>query len=142
MTEGHQLYLFDEFRYVGLDTLLEFPISGFLTPDDPSGSHLTYFVGEGDNHYAGDQIRVNGSSLSDAVNPSNNPFNSYSNALDNPSLSGIDIDDFDMSSYISSGDSSTEVELDNGSEIYDLVYIILSFRSEVTSRGTVTYLIR
>jgi len=142
-TEGHQLYLFDTLRYIALDTELTFTINNFLAPNDTTGSHLTYFVGEGDNFYAGDSITLNGSYLSDAVNPWNNAFNSYSNLLDNPSLSGVDIDDFDVSSLIQPDDSSAVVVLDNGSEIYNLVYIILSFRSSrTTGNGTITYLIK
>ncbi len=141
-TEVYQLYLFDEFRYVGLDTTLTFPISGFLAPNDTTGSRLTYFVGEGDNHYSGEYIAVNGHSLSDAVNPVDNPFNSYSNSIDDTNQSGIDLDTFDMSSYIKPSDSSATIVLDNGSEIYDLVYIILSFRSEKTTRNAISYLIR
>ena len=141
-TAGHQLYLFDTLRYIALDTELTFTINNFLAPNDTTGSHLTYFVGEGDNFYAGDSITLNGSALSDAVNPANNVFNSYSNMLDNPSLSGIDIDDFDVSSLIQPDDSSAVVVLDNGNEIYNLVYIILSFRSSrTTGNGTIAYLI-
>jgi len=146
-TKGHQLYLFDDFHYVGLDTLLEFPISGFLAPDPTAGSHLTYFVGEGDDHYGEpdrpDCIAVNGVELSDAINPWYNVFNSASNAIpDSTFKSGIDIDTFDMSEYIDPGDTSAEVTLDNGEEIYNLVYIILSFRSDITTGGTISYLIR
>ena len=146
-TKGHQLYLFDEFRYVGLNTKVSFPIAGFLAPDDTAGSHLTYFVGEGDDHYGKpekpDCIKVNGISLSDTINPWYNVFNSASNTIDDPVLkSGIDIDTFDMSRYIDPGDTSAEVILNNGEEIYNLVYIILSFRSETTSSGIMGYLIR
>ena len=150
-TKGHQLYLFDDFHYVGLNTLLTFPISGFLAPDDPTGSHLTYFVGEGDNHYTTDYIKLNGYKLPQpgdpyepyqGFNPQNNVFNSYSNSLDDPYLSGIDIDTFDMSDCIEPGDSSADVILNNGVEIYNLIYIILSFRSDITSGGFTGYLIR
>jgi hypothetical protein len=146
-TKGHQLYLFDEFHYVGLNTELSFPISGFLAPDDTAGSHLTYFVGEGDDHYGQpgkpDCIRVNGVALSDTINPWYNVFNSASNTIDDPVLkSGIDIDTFDMSRYIGPGDTSAEVTLNNGEEIYNLAYIILSFRSETTYSGIMGYLIR
>jgi len=149
-TKGHQLYLFDTFRYVGLDTLLDFSISNFLAPDDTTGSHLTYFVGEGDNHYDHDYIKINGYKLPQpgdpyepdpSINPQNNVFNSYSNSLDDPYLSGVDIDTFDVSGCINPDDSSAEVILDNGEEIYNLVYIILSFRSETTSGGSISYLI-
>jgi hypothetical protein len=139
--EVHQLYLYDDFRYVGLSTTLNFPISGFLAPSNTTGSRLTYFVGEGDNHYSGEYISVNGHSLSGTGNPVNNPFNSYSNAID-PNQSGIDIDTFDMSSYIEPSSSTATVVLDNGNEIYDLVYIVLSFRSEKTTRDALFYRIQ
>jgi len=150
-TKGHQLYLFDTFRYVGLDTQVEFSVSGFLAPDDTTGSHLTYFVGEGDDHYSTDYIKINGYKLPQpgdpyepypGFNPQNNVFNSYSNSLDDPYLSGVDIDTFDMSECIDSAATSAEVLLDNGEEIYNLVYIILSFRSEITSGGSISYLIK
>jgi len=149
-TKGHQLYLFDTFRYVGLDTLVEFSISNFLAPEDTTGSHLTYFVGEGDNHYTTDYIKVNGYKLPQpgdpyepysGFNPQNNVFNSYSNSLDDPYLSGVDIDTFDVSVCIEPNDISAQVILDNGQEIYNLVYIILSFRSLITSGGVMGYLI-
>ena len=143
-TKGHQLYLFDNFHYVGLNTLVEFPITGFLAPDDTTGSHLTYFVGEGDDHYVGDFIEVNGNPLSDPPgNPWNNAFNSYSNTIDDPILkSGIDIDTFDISEFVDPGDTAAEVILDNGEEIYDLVYIIISFRSDIITGGSISYVIK
>jgi len=150
-TKGHQLYLFDTFRYVGLDTRVTFAISNFLAPDDTTGSHLTYFVGEGDDHYTTDYIKLDDYLLPQpgdpyepysGFNPQNNVFNSYSNSLDDPYLSGVDIDTFDVSGCIAPADSSAEVILDNGQEIYNLVYIILSFRSLVTTGDVMGYLIR
>jgi hypothetical protein len=152
-TEGHQLYLFDTFRYIGKGgnpTQVAFNISGFLAPDDTTGSHLTYFVGEGDDFYKGDSIKINGHLLSDAVNPSDNVFNSHSNAINDPTFkSGIDIDTFDISTYINPADISANVVLitskpggQDYAEIYNLVYIILSFRSEITSGGVIAYLIK
>jgi hypothetical protein len=153
-TPGRQLYLFDlrngYFRYVGLNTALTFPISGFIAPPSTAGSHLTYFVGEGDNHYSGDFMTVNGLRLPQpgdpyevpSINPQDNIFNSYSNSLDDPYLSGVDIDTFDMSTCVAPGSSTATVVLDNGNEIYDLVYIILAFRSDTTTSGAFTYTIR
>jgi hypothetical protein len=149
-TKGHQLFLFDTLRYVGLDTQVTFTITNFLAPDDTSGSHLTYFVGEGDDHYNTDYIKINGQELPqpgdpyepyEGFNPQDNVFNSYSNSLDDPYLSGVDIDTFDMSSCIGPGDTSADVLLDNGEEIYNLVYIVLSFRSLITGGGIMGYLI-
>jgi len=159
-TQGHQLYLFDTFRYVGQGgdpAQVPFSISGFLAPEDTTGSHLTYFVGEGDDHWTGDSIEINGYELprpgdpyepSPGFNPQNNVFNSYSNSLDDTYLSGVDIDTFDMSECIEPDDTSADVVLitvrgeGHVAEIYNLVYIILSFRSDVTSGGSMSYLIR
>jgi hypothetical protein len=153
-TLGHQLYLFDlrndNFRYVESYTTLTFPISGFISPPSTAGSHLTYFVGEGDNHYTGDTMSVNALTLPrtgdpyevPSINPQNNIFNSYSNSLDDPYLSGIDIDSFDMSSCVSPGSTTATVELETDVEIYNLIYIILSFRSEATTSGAFSYIIR
>jgi len=140
-TKGHQLYLYDDFTFVGSDATLELPISGFVTPEDSEGSRLTCFVGEGDDRYTGDYIEVNGNRLSDAVNPQNNVWNSYSNSLDNPSQEGIDLDTFDVSAYINPGDTSAMIELGSDIEIYNSVYIILSFRSETKIGSTCIYLI-
>lgn len=141
-TEGHQLYLYDDFTFVGNTESLQLSVSGFLTPDDPTGSRLTCFVGEGDFRYTGDYIKVNNFALSDAINPANNVWNSYSNTLDNPSVNGIDLDTFDISSYLDAGDTSATIELGTDIEIYNSIYVILSFRSDSIVGGTVTYLIK
>ena len=57
-------------------------VSGFLTP--PAGSFSTevgVIAYEGDKPYTGDNFRVNGIQLSDAVNPNNNFFNSAISSL-------------------------------------------------------------
>jgi len=40
------------------------------------------------------------------------------------------------------GDTSAQVDLPTKTDSWNLVYIILSFRSETTTGGTITYLIR
>jgi len=154
-TKGHQLYIYGvqtgDFGFVNGQASggeeLEIPISGFLAPSDTTGSRLTCFVGEGDSHYGcgsggDDYLEVNGYRLSDTVNPECNVWNSYSNALDDPSINGIDIDTFDMSGCIVSGATSATVTVGSEYEIYNVVYIILSFRSDIgTTGGIVSYLI-
>ena len=104
-TQGHQLYLYDDFNFVENDTI-DLAVSGFLAPDDPTGSSATFFVGEGDYGYTGDGVNFNGHALSDAINPANNVWNSYSNALPSPYINGIDLDTFDVSPYIHPQDTS------------------------------------
>jgi hypothetical protein len=140
-----QLYLYDELRYRsylggGIDPT--FPISGFLAPpviSENDKSHLTYFVGEGDGHYPGDSIKVNTYYMSDANNPQNNVFNSYSNALLVPNTDGEDVDTFVLpQGCILPYDTQATITLITDQEIYTLVYIVLSFRSELTTGGIIT----
>jgi hypothetical protein len=140
--EGHQIYLYDDFDFVE-NASLNLPVSGFLAPSDPSGSHATFFVGEGDAAYTGDGVRFNGQALSDGISGynSNNVWNSHSNALPNPYINGIDLDTFDISAYIQADDTSADVELWSTMEIYNVVYVLLSFRSESEFGGVITYLI-
>jgi len=157
-TKGHQLYAYgiqtDDFTFVngqasGGDKEI-INVSGFLAPDDTSGSRLTCFVGEGDSIYGcnhpwsgdNDWLKVNGVSMSDSLNPSCNVWNDYSNALDNPSISGVDIDTFNMSRAINPADTAAQIEVGSTYDIYNVIYIILSFRSEITTGGTINYRIR
>jgi hypothetical protein len=61
-TEGHQLYLFDDLRYVAVHTTLDFALSGFLVPDpvedEEYSARITCFVGDGDENFPGDFIAL------------------------------------------------------------------------------------
>jgi uncharacterized repeat protein (TIGR01451 family) len=58
-----------------------------------------------------DYLAINGTKLSDAFNPANNLFNS---TVPDASAIGIDIDSFDISGLVRSGDSSVRVEVGSG----------------------------
>jgi hypothetical protein len=149
-TRGHQLYLYDKFVYSGMDCNVDFDgdgdpggtISGFLAPDDiikeGYAARLTCFVGEGDACYSGDSIKFNGAYLSDSKNPWNNVWNSSSIGL---AADGIDIDTFTVAyPIIQPGDTSAHVDLPTQTDSWNLVYMVLSFRSLTTTGGFVTYL--
>ena len=163
-TEGHQLYLYDiqnsnfDF-FFGWQNNADFDndgspggnISGFLVPEQITGETLagriTVFVGEGDAGYIYDYLRVNGTSMSNSSSPSNNVWNSNSPGL---SVPGVDIDPFDITwsdGILEPGDTSVQIDIPTGTtsgntDGFSMVYIILSFRSEITSGGTLSYLVR
>ncbi|MDH5696414.1 MAG: hypothetical protein OEZ00_07460, partial [Dehalococcoidia bacterium] len=75
----------------------------------------------------------------------NNVWNSQSVGL---TASGIDIDTFKIlwtSDLLEPGDTAAEVILSNASpnpsdaELINFVYIIISFRSSITTGGTISY---
>jgi len=155
-TIGHQLYLYDDFIYSDMDVNVDFDgdgepggrISGFLVPEQIEGegdlddaAKLTCFVGEGDDYYDYDYLKFNEIALSDG-HSTNDVWNSWSVGL---SEEGIDIDTFHItwgSGLLEPGDASAQVDLPTETDSWNLVYIILSFRSEVSAGGAISYLIR
>jgi hypothetical protein len=135
-------------------------ISGFLVPEPIAGEEiaakLTVFVGEGDNSIYRDYIIMGNPrtghelELSNSASPYNNVWNSASPGL---SVQGIDIDTFYIEwndGILEPGDTSAQIDMPTGgryppynysSDGFNIIYIILSFRSEVTTGGTLSYLI-
>jgi hypothetical protein len=142
--EVHQLFLYDTFLYAHNDSSHTFTIEGFIAPED-SEAVLTCFVGEGDEFYTGDYLEFNSNRLFDGVNPQNNIWNGKSSGLSGELIDGVDVDTFNVSSpIINSGDTSAEVKLTTGIDSWNLVYIILAFRSELgdltpNSVGIISY---
>jgi hypothetical protein len=58
-------------------------------------------------------------------------------------MEGIDIDTF-LIEYpaIEPGDTTARVDLPTNTDSWNLVYIVLSFRSDITIGGTINYLVR
>lgn len=159
-TAGHQLFLYDinspGFNYTQArhtdpdfddDGLAGGTVKGFLVPEQITGEteagRVTVFVGEGDDFIYGDSLLINGSYMSNIANQWNNVCNSESVGLDLTG-SGIDIDTFSISwasGTLVEGDVEATVNMPTDDDGIHIIYIILSFRSEVTTGGTITFLI-
>lgn len=152
-TAGHQLYLYDNFIYADHDSNVDFDgdgqpggdISGFLVPEPIAGevnaARLTAFIGEGDDCWVGESILFNGATLSNALSPWNNVWNSRSPGL---TADGVDIDTFDItweSGLLVPRDASAHIDLPTDIDIWNVVYVIIAFRSETTTGGSLSYLI-
>lgn len=152
-TAGHQLYLYDNFVYSGMDQNVDFDddgepggsITGFVVPEPIEGEEnaaaLTCFVGEGDDVWAGDSLAFNGTNLSDGEGSLTNVWDSQSVGM---SEDGVDIDTFYVtwaSGLLEPGDSTAQLDLATQDDSWNLVYIILSLRSETVTGGTVHYVI-
>jgi hypothetical protein len=173
-TKGHQLYLYDDFVYSGMNRNVDFDsdgnaggtISGFFVPEPVQGENvsarMTCFVGEGDGGaygYPGDYIAIKRldntmfTKLWDGITTSGNSQASPNNVWNSKSLGmsaqGVDVDTFYVywgnpvsSGVLQPGDTSIKIDMWTDTDSWNLVYIILSFRSATTTGGTATYLIR
>ena len=145
-------------------------ISGFLVPQKITGetnaARITCFVGEGDVANTGDFIAFNAPSskwsypddltitntykLWDGITCTNNSSSSPNNVWNSQSLGisalgGVDIDTFYVtwaSNLLKTGYTSAHINLPSPGDGITLSYIILSFRSTVTTGGTISYLVR
>jgi hypothetical protein len=169
-TSGHQLYLYDQFRRSNNSGdrngggSLVFPIGGFLVPEriqgetlDADAAKLTAFVVEGDEYYGGDYLALNGTKLWDGMTSSGNSPGSPNNVWNDKSVGlnadGVDIDTFHVpwdsnrdgivnaSDVLHTGDTSATVTIHTDTDIWEMVYLIISFRSEVTVGGSLSFLI-
>lgn len=153
-TAGHQLYLFDKFAFSGGDENLDFDddgepggdISGFVVPEPVEGevnaAKLTCFVGEGDDIYDGDYLTFNGTNLSDGAGDLDDVWDSQSIGMSEP---GVDIDTFYVtwaSGLLEADDTEAHIDLPTEVDNWNLIYIILSLRSETITGSTVHYVIR
>jgi len=152
-TAGHQLYLYDTFAFNHGNENLDFDndgqpggaIKGFLVPEPISGElnavSLTCFVGEGDTCFTGDYLRFNGTNLSDGAGSVTNVWDSQSIGL---SEDGVDIDTFYVtwaSGLVEPGDTTAQLDMPSNTDNWNLIYIILSLRSETVTGGTTHYTI-
>jgi uncharacterized repeat protein (TIGR01451 family)/MYXO-CTERM domain-containing protein len=108
-------------------------ITGFLVPMSGYKARLGVVAYEGDVTIPGDSLIFNGATLSDALNPANNFFNSTHSALGtavsvmgdlpqltgNPgSMSGIDIDTIDVTPQLKAGDMSATITASTQGDVY------------------------
>jgi hypothetical protein len=144
-------------------------ISGFIVPqrigNEVNAAKITCFVGEGDVSLSGDYFALNGTKLWDGTvssapsesdpKPNNkttpeNVWNGQSRVADND---GIDIDTLGLdppngkyitwdSEIIKPGDTEAQITVHTRTDYWFMVYMILSFRSETTTGGSLSYLIR
>jgi hypothetical protein len=161
--KAHQLYVWDRnFYYSGQisscnnsNPTLDFLIKGFKAPADHNGDKLTFFTGEGDrwygdhqwNHcvYDEDFVKFNGTYLGvDSLDP--NIMNTRTNIMDGRSSSmggatieGVDIDTFNVTSYINGGDTQAEIIFGTGIDIWNLVYVVMSFRTDLVPNNDNDY---
>jgi hypothetical protein len=143
-----QLYLYDNMIDVqyGSYTDVTDTIGGFLAPPVISSSdtsHVSYFVGEGDYLLGDSKVKVNNNWLGNPGNGHPNPvsdvLDSYSSGLPDLITDGEDVDTFVLpSGCILPYDTSATITLHTTQETYTLVYLVLSFRSELTTGGIIT----
>lgn len=139
------LALFDGLDVVGVGATVDLSIRGFNVPMGGSvEAKLGILSYEGDSGKS-DELRVNGQSISDTQNPATDFFNSSRSSLGMPvsnsgdlpqltggaaSMSGLDLDVFDISTRLMPGDTSASVQAVSVDDILYVGALVTSVRSK------------
>ena len=160
-TTGHLLYITDAFSYVGEQQTVTKTISGFYTPrlsSEVYAARYTHFVGEGDPNWV-DSVKIKGSGTQYALTDDSLPKGPCDNQCrmpseitpnPNPLIYGVDIDTFNIpktciqpETDARAGDTTATVTFSTvtsgTSDSLNLIYIILSFRSQFMPGGVTIF---
>lgn len=131
--------LFDGFQVFWGSSITLSP-SNFVIADSPSskGGRHAHITWEGDNgnsqsrNNVTERLAFNGYTLSDAGNPSNNQFNSYSNTYGG-STSGVDVDIYNIDNYLTAGARSVTTTYSTGQDQVFLTAEVISVPNQPVS---------
>jgi uncharacterized repeat protein (TIGR01451 family) len=108
-----------------------FTLSGMYAPPAPQGK-MSILTWEGDPTLSGTEgFRFNGNTLIDAINPLNNVFNSTINVINNSATHGVDVDTFEVGSYINANDRTATAIINSGPDLVLLNAVLLSASTNV-----------
>lgn len=109
-----------------------FTLNGLNVPPSPQGI-MSVLAWEGDPSLSGggEDFSFNGISLTDALNPIGNAFNSTINTQNNSASYGVDLDTYNIGSYISPGDSTANAVVTSGADLVLLNVVALSASTTV-----------
>ncbi len=101
--------------------------NNFELPTNPSGKHA-HITWEGDDTLGtdGEYLEFEGVTLSDANNPIDNQFNSYSNVQGGFTSYGVDIDEYDISNQLVAGATQVTTKYSAGQDLVILSAEIVS----------------
>ena len=108
--------------YEGLETsrnqTVNYTLNGIEVATDPIAK-FSMLLWEGDLSLGGanESFAFNGNTLSDAYNPLENQFNSSINTNEALEVYGVDFDTFDVSSYVTQGDTSVTGTISTGDDL-------------------------
>ncbi len=135
--------VYDGFEYYYGSQIILTP-SNFFIPTSPINGKQSHITWEGDLENSGslngysESLLFNGTTLSDAYNPSTNQYNSTINFMGTSTSYGLDFDTYDISSLLSAGQTSATSTYQSGADMVILNAEIISVTNTTTADLAVT----
>lgn len=125
----NQLNLYDGLQYVPTAINITLPS---LNVVDNVGAKIGFLAWEGDSSLAvTESLKINGNTLSNALNPSTNAFNSTNSITGSNQLYNMDLDVYDIQNNIQIGDESAEISLESGQDFVMVNAIVTKLNSQL-----------
>ncbi|MCO6148633.1 gliding motility-associated C-terminal domain-containing protein [Flavobacterium sp. NRK1] len=131
----NQLNVYDGMQYVPNAVSITLPSLNVI---DNDGAKIGFLAWEGDSTLAvSESLTINGSVLSNDVNPPNNAFNGTNSITGATNLYNMDLDVYNIENYIQPGDETAEIQLSSGQDFVMINAIVTKLNSELPD-GTIT----
>lgn len=97
---------------------------------DNIGSKIGFVAWEGDRFISvNETLTINGHTVSNALNPSDNAFNGTNGFTGSTTLYNMDLDVYNLQGFIDIGDESAEIELTSGQDFVMINTVVTKFNS-------------
>ena len=98
---------------------------------DDNNSKVGFVAWEGDSGLATEEFRMNGTLLSNALNPPNNVFNGTNSITGSSTLYNMDLDIYDIQNNIAIGDTSAEISLSSFQDFVMINTVVTKLNSQL-----------
>ena len=98
---------------------------------DNNNAKVGFIAWEGDATLATEEFRMNGTILSNALNPPNNVFNGTNSITGSSTLYNMDLDIYDIQNNIAIGDSSAQISLSSYQDFVMINTVVTKLNSQL-----------
>lgn len=128
----NQLNVYDGLQGVSRDRQFLSLSLNSLNVIDNQGAKIGFVAWEGDKNLAvNETLRINGDTLSNALNPRNNAFNGTNTFTNSDTLYNMDLDVYDIQDYIRIGDRTALVQLTSGQDFVMISTVVTKLNSQL-----------
>jgi len=125
----NQINLYDGLQYVPTEITISLPSLNVI---DNEGAKIGFVAWEGDlSLSANETLSINGTPLSNALNPVDNAFNGTNSVTGSTTMYNMDLDIYDIQSNIAIGDDTAEISLESAQDFVMVNAIITKLNSQL-----------
>jgi gliding motility-associated-like protein len=125
----NQLNVYDGMQYVPNAISITLPSLNVI---DNDGAKIGFIAWEGDAALAvSESLTINGSILSNTLNPPTNAFNSTNSVTGATNMFNMDLDIYNIENYIAPGDETAQIQLTSGQDFVMINSIVTKLNSEL-----------